>query len=32
MAIGAVLSMHGYNHGGQLLGLGVILTATIMYF
>jgi cytochrome c oxidase subunit 3 len=32
MAIGAVLSMHGYTNGGSLLALGLILTTTIMYF
>ena len=32
MAIGAVLYMHGYNNGGQLLSLGFILTGSIMYF
>ena len=32
MAIGAVLSMHGYNNGGYLLALGFLLTSTVMYF
>jgi cytochrome c oxidase subunit 3 len=32
MAIGAVLSMHGYSNGGYLLALGFSLTTTIMYF
>ena len=26
LAIGAVLSMHGFNHGGSVIGLGLILT------
>jgi hypothetical protein len=30
MAIGAVLSMHGYNNGGLLLSLGFILTSSVM--
>jgi hypothetical protein len=32
MAIGAVLSMQGYNNGGSLLNLGFILTSTVMLF
>ena len=31
-AIGAVLSMHGFNNGALLLSLGLILTLSIMYF